>query len=222
VTIILRRGVGQPAVEQVVEVPDLAFLVDAEADPRLARGPQPLLHRFEVELVLVEHPGQRPQLVDGAAPGLVRTQPAFGGGRRAPALERREQQHVHDAALVIVAIRPEAVGDLVEPAPRMHVREDGHVVAVDELGVGQRLHVRRVHHRTQRAPRGLGQRLAGGASGRHLQDRRVVHPLVDLAVQPLLLVRRPGQVGAGHAPGRDGPRDVAEHVVLAVGVREPR
>src|SRR5260370_36727660 len=96
-------SVSQPAVEQVVEVPDLAFLVDAEADPRLLRCPQALLHRLQVELVLVEDPRQRAELLDGAAPRLIRTESALGCRWRPLAPERRQQQHVHDAALVIVA-----------------------------------------------------------------------------------------------------------------------
>jgi hypothetical protein len=204
----------------MMEVADLAFLVDAEADSRLPGRPQAFLHRLQVELILVEHPRQRAELVDSAAPRLVRTEPALGGRRRPFALEGRQQQHLHDAAPVIVAAGPEAVGDLVEPAPRVHVGEHRKEVAIHELGVGERVHVGLVQDRAERAAGGLGQRLASGASFRHLEHRRVIHPLVDLAVQPLLLVRRPGQVRARHAPGRDGPRHVAEHVVLAVGVGE--
>jgi hypothetical protein len=131
-----------------MEVTDLAFLVDGEADPRLPRRPQALLHCLQVELVLVEHPGQRAELVDGAAPRLVRTEPALGDRRRPPALERRQQQHLHDRAPVIVAVRPEAVGDLVEPAPRVHVGEHRQEIAVDEFGVGEGIHVSLVQDRT--------------------------------------------------------------------------
>jgi hypothetical protein len=48
----------QPLIEQVVEMPDLAFLVDAERHARFAGSAQALLHRLEVELVLVEDPGE--------------------------------------------------------------------------------------------------------------------------------------------------------------------
>jgi hypothetical protein len=45
---------GEPAVQQVVEVADLAFLVDGEGDAGFAGGAQALLDGLEVELVLVE------------------------------------------------------------------------------------------------------------------------------------------------------------------------
>ena len=42
---------------------------------------------------------------------------------------------------MIVAVGPEAVGDLVVASPRVHVREHRQVVAVDEFGVRQLLYL---------------------------------------------------------------------------------
>ena len=52
------RGLLQPLIEQVVEMPDLAFLVHGERHARFASSTQTLLHRLEVELVLVEDAGE--------------------------------------------------------------------------------------------------------------------------------------------------------------------
>ena len=61
---------------------DLALLVDAERDARLAGGAQALLHGLEVELVLVEDPGERAELFDRGSPWLVGAEPGLDRGRR--------------------------------------------------------------------------------------------------------------------------------------------
>src|SRR3954470_19197730 len=107
---------AQPLLVEGVEVPNLALLVDAEGQARLAGRLESLLHGLEVELVLVEDPRQRPELLHRGAPRLVGPQAPLGGRRRALPGERREEQDLHDAALVVVAVGPPAVGDLVEAA----------------------------------------------------------------------------------------------------------
>src|SRR5690349_9414342 len=104
-------------------MPDLAFLVDAEGDTRLAGSAQALLYRLEVELVLVEDAGERAERFDRSSPRLVSAEPGLLNRGRSFAGERGEEQDLHDAAAVVVAVGPEAVGDLVVAAPRVHVRE---------------------------------------------------------------------------------------------------
>ena len=67
--------------------------------------------------------------------GSSAAEPVHGRRRRPLAGERREEQHVHDRAAVVVAVRPEPVDDAVERAPGMEVREQRVVDAVHELGV---------------------------------------------------------------------------------------
>lgn len=118
---------------------------------------------------------------------------------------------------MVVAVASEPVRDLVVPAPRMDVQEHRQVMAVEELGVAEVGHPV-ADDGPERATGRLGPRLPRRA--RVPRASADVHPLVDLAVQTLLLVQAPGQVGTGHTARRDRPRDVAEHVVLRVGVTE--
>ena len=59
---------------------------------------------------------------------------------------QREQHHLEDALLGVVAVRPEPVHDRVEAAPRRPVREHREEDRVDELGVADSLDVDGVAH----------------------------------------------------------------------------
>ena len=129
-------------------MPDLGLLVGGEDHLLLLLGSQALLHQRQVERVLLEDLGQRPQLgrqrpviVEAEVTHLRRSRP-IGRIRRG----QREQHHLEDALLGVVAVRPEPVHDRVEAAPRRPVREHREEDRVDQLRVADGLDVNGVAH----------------------------------------------------------------------------
>ena len=74
-------------------MPDLAFLVDAKRHARFAGSTQALLHGLEVELVLVEDPGEvEPKLIDRSSPWLVSAEAGLRDEGRSFAGERESSR----------------------------------------------------------------------------------------------------------------------------------
>ncbi len=179
------------------------------------------LHRLQVELVLVENPGEGAQHVHRVAPRVLGAEPDLLRRGRRGAGEGCQQEHLHQAALVVVAVGAESVVDLVICRPRMGIGEDVDEVAVDEFRVTQLVHGV-AESRPQRGCGRLRERVSSHPVVTQREDGRVVLPDVEGRIKLLLLGGLPRQQRAGHTARAHGTRDVAEDVVLAVRITESR
>src|SRR5262245_41571565 len=105
-----------PTLEQYVQPANLALLIVGQRHAGLPRAFGTELEPGDGERVLLEQLAEHAE-VGGLRPRLVDAEPVHRRRRWTLTRERGEEDHLHDARAVIVAVRAEAVDDAVERAP---------------------------------------------------------------------------------------------------------
>ena len=115
---------------------NLALSVLTEHDVRLLHCLQSSLHERHVVNVLIKHFGQHAKF-GSVGPIVVNTKPMNWCGDRLffSRRARREEHAFMNTHIGIIAIRAEAIDDLVKRSPRMKVGEQCEVDRISEFGV---------------------------------------------------------------------------------------